>query len=174
MSFMSRLTLFTFSAFLTFCLTIPSLHSLRNRAFTPSPAAAPPTPQAEIQAFNKQFIAAHLRMDMPAILSFWADDGISLLPETPPIEGKPAIRKFVEDAIAQMPGYRVTLMEIEFRNIQVSGDWASEWGLEHQVAEGPADKPKFDGHGKILLILHKDSSGTWKVQQEMWNSAPKP
>ena len=44
--------------------------------------------------------------------------------------------------------------------------------MEHQVAEGPPGKPAFDGHGKILLILHKDG-GEWKIQSEMWNSAGK-
>ena len=135
------------------------------------PAAA--SPQEEIEAFNQQFISAHLKMDQPLILSFWADDGVSLMPGSAPILGKEAIAKFVEDAVASIPGYRVTKQEIDWHNIQVSGDWASEWGLEHQVAEGPPGKPTFDGHGKILLILHKDSQGKWKIQQEMWNSAAK-
>jgi ketosteroid isomerase-like protein len=47
-------------------------------------------------------------------------------------------------------------------------------GLEHQVAEGPPGKPTFDGRGKILLVLHKNAQGQWKIQQEMWNSAAKP
>ena len=129
--------------------------------------------QAEIEAFNQRFITAHLKMDNALIMSFWADDGVSLMPDMAPIVGKIAITKFVEDAVASMPDYRVTKQEIDFHDIQVSGDWASEWGLEHQVAHGPQGKPTFDGHGKILLILRKDSHGNWKIQQEMWNSAPK-
>jgi len=129
--------------------------------------------RAEIAAFNQKFIAAHLRMDTPAVLSMWAEDGVSLLPEMAPLVGKQAIGKFVEDVVAKMPGYKVTKQEIDFRDIQVSGDWASEWGLEHQVVQPPDGKPVIDSHGKILLILHKDAHGEWKVQQEMWNSAPK-
>ena len=129
--------------------------------------------KAEIEAFNQKYIAAHLKMDTPLILSFWAEDGVDLMPGIAPIVGKPAITKFVEDAIASMPGYRVTKQEIDFRDIHVSGEWASEWGLEHQVAEGPPGKPAFDGHGKILLIFHKNAQREWKIQQEMWNSAGK-
>ena len=139
--------------------------------FTPRAKPAGNSPQAEIDAFNQQFIAAHLKMDQAVILSFWAEDGVSLMPGSAPIFGKKAIAKFVEDAVASMPGYHVTKQEIDWHNIQVSGDWASEWGLEHQVAEGPPGKPAFDGRGKILLILHKDQQGQWKIQQEMWNSA---
>jgi ketosteroid isomerase-like protein len=72
-----------------------------------------------------------------------------------------------------MPGYRVTREEIDFRDIRVLGDWAYEWGLEHQVVQPPDGKPAIDGLGKILLILHKDGHGEWKLQQEMWNAAPK-
>jgi uncharacterized protein (TIGR02246 family) len=129
--------------------------------------------RAEIEAFNKKFIAAHLRMDTPAVLSMWAEDGVSLLPETAPLVGKQAIAKFVADVLAHMPGYRVTKEEIEIQNIQLSGDWAYEWGLEHQVVEPPDGKPAMEGRGKILLILHKDGQGEWKIKQEMWNSAPK-
>lgn len=136
-------------------------------------AAQASSGRAEIEAFNQKFIDAHLRMDTPAVLSMWADDGVSLLPEMAPLVGKQAISKFVEDVVAKMPGYKVTKEEIDFRDIRVSGDWAYEWGLEHQVAQPPDGKPAFDGHGKILLILHKDARGEWKIQQEMWNSAPK-
>lgn len=129
--------------------------------------------KAEIEGFNQRFIAAHLKMDNTLIMSFWADDGVSLMPDMAPIVGKNAITKFVDDAVASMPGYRVTKQEIEFHDIQLSGDWASEWGLEHQVARGPEGKPTFDGHGKILLILRKGRQGDWKIQQEMWNAAPK-
>jgi ketosteroid isomerase-like protein len=127
---------------------------------------------ADIEAFNQKFLAAHLRMDTAQILSFWEEGGVSLMPEMAPIVGKKAIPKFVEDAVASMPGYKVTKQEIEWHDIRVSGDWVSEWGLEHQVAEGPPGKPTFDGRGKILLILHK-RGGEWKIEQEMWNSAGK-
>ena len=141
-----------------------------------SPAVNPAqngSAKAEIEAFNKKFIAAHLNMDHALILSFWEEDGVSLLPDTPPLVGKPAIAKFVEDVVASMPGYRVTKQEIDFRDIRVVGDWAFEWGLEHQVSEGPPGKPTFDGHGKILLILHKNAQAEWEIHQEMWNAAAK-
>ena len=83
---------------------------------------------AEIEQFNQKFLAAHLRMDTAQILSFWEEDGVSLMPEMAPIVGKKAIQKFVEDAVASMPGYKVTKQEIDWREIRVSGVWASEMG----------------------------------------------
>src|SRR2546426_11203287 len=34
---------------------------------------------------------------------------------------------WVEDIVAKMPGYKMAKQEMEFHDIQVCGDWASEW-----------------------------------------------
>ena len=75
--------------------------------------------------------------------------------------------------LAQMPGYKVVKEEIDFHDIQISGDWASEWGNEHQVVQPPDGKPVIDSRGKMALVLHREASGEWKVKQEMWNQVPK-
>ncbi len=142
--------------------------------FLHSPQQTPsPDPKAEILAFNEKFINAHLRMDNPAIIAMWADDGVSLLPSMAPMVGRATIGKFINDISAQMPGYKIVREKIDFHDIQVAGDWASEWGLETQGLQ-PPNSPVMEGYGKLLFVLHKDSSGEWKIQQEMWNANPKP
>jgi uncharacterized protein (TIGR02246 family) len=131
--------------------------------------AGPAEGREEIEAFNKRFLAAHLAMDSAAILGMWADDGVSLLPETQPIIGKPAIAKFLAAVSEQLEGYRMAKMELDFQGIETSGDWASEWANEHQVVEPPPGKPAFDGRGKMLLVLHRDPDGNWRIKREMWN-----
>ena len=140
-----------------------------------SPQAPPPPadPKAEILAFNEKFINAHLRMDNPAIIAMWAEDGVSLLPSMAPMVGRAAIGKFINDITAQMPGYKIVRERIDFHDIQVSGDWASEWGLETQGLQ-PPNQPTMEGYGKLLFVLHKSPKGEWKIQQEMWNANPKP
>lgn len=141
---------------------------------SPQTPAPPADPNSEILAFNEKFINAHLRMDNPAIIAMWAEDGVSLLPSMPPMVGRAAIGKFINDISAQMPGYKIVREKIDFRDIQVSGDWASEWGLETQGLQPPANQPVMEGYGKILFVLHKDTKSEWKIQQEMWNANPKP
>jgi len=63
---------------------------------------------------------------------------------------------------------------MEFHDIQVSGDWASEWATEHQVVQPPDGKPVSEGYGKMALVLRREAGGEWKVKQEMWNAAPRP
>lgn len=132
------------------------------------------TRRKEIEAFNKNYVELHLKMQTHAIFDLWADDGVDLMPGEAPIIGKKAIVAWVEDLLAKMPGHIVLKQEMEFHDIYVAGEWASEWATEHQVVQPPDGKPLIEGFGKMALILHRESSGQWKIQQEMWNAAPKP
>ena len=130
--------------------------------------------RSEVDAFNKKFVELHLKMDTPGIMAMWADDGVDLMQGEAPIVGRKTITAWVEDVLAKNPGYKVAKEEMEFHDIQVCGDWATEWATEHQVAKAPEGKPDFDGHGKMALVLHREGSGEWKIKQEMWNESPKP
>ena len=154
----------------TFLVLASLFFFLHSSSQTPGPT---PDPKGEILNFNEKFINAHLRMDNPAIIAMWAEDGVSLLPSMAPLTGRAAIGKFINDISAQMPGYKIVRESIDFHDIQISGDWASEWGLETQGLQ-PPNQPKMEGYGKILFVLHRDSTGQWKIQQEMWNASPKP
>ena len=127
----------------------------------------------EIEAFNQKFTAAHLKMDNAAIVGMWAQDGVSLLPQTEPMLGKPAIAKFMDDVVARMPGNHMRRIDIDFQGIETSGDWASEWAYEHQIVDGPEGKPPFEGYGKMLLVLHREADGNWRIAREMWNQGLK-
>lgn len=128
----------------------------------------------EIEAFNKRYVELHLKMDTQGILALWAEDGVDLMPGDAVMIGRKNIVAWVEDIVAKMPGYKVTKQEMEFHDIRVCGDWASEWAAEHQVVQPPDGKPPIDSYGKMALVLHREANGEWKVQQEMWNAAPKP
>jgi uncharacterized protein (TIGR02246 family) len=127
----------------------------------------------EIDEFNKRYVQLHLKMDTAGIYATWTDDGVSLMPGEAPLIGKKAIVAWVENILSQMKGYKVVKEEIDFHGIQISGDWASEWANEHQVVQPPDGKPVIDSRGKMALVLHRETSGEWKVKQEMWNQAPK-
>ncbi len=136
-------------------------------------ASADASGRNEIEAFNKKFVDLHLKMDTAGVLAMWAEDGVDLMPGEAPLLGKKAIVAWVEDIVAKMPGYKVTREEVEFHDIQVSGDWASEWATEHPVVQAPDGKPPIEGFGKMLLVLHREASAEWKIKQEMWNAGPR-
>jgi uncharacterized protein (TIGR02246 family) len=126
--------------------------------------------RAEIEKFNENYRQLHLKMDTAGIFALWAEDGVDLMPGEAPLVGRKAIQAWVEDILAKMPGYKVTKQEMEFHDIAVSGDWASEWAVEHQVVQPPDGKDPIETWGKMALVLHRAASGEWKVKQEMWNA----
>jgi uncharacterized protein (TIGR02246 family) len=129
--------------------------------------------KGEVEKFNNHFRELQLKMDTAGIFALWADDGVELMPGEAPMIGKKAIQAWVEDIVAKMPGYKVTKEEMEFHDTRVSGDWASEWALEHQVVQPPDGKESIETWGKMALVLHREANGEWRITQEMWNAAPK-
>ena len=112
------------------------------------------SPRDEIDAFNQKFRDATLHMDNAATMALWADDGVTLLPGMAPVQSKKTIAKWLDDVVAGLAGYHVTTQDNDFHDIQISGDWASEWGTTHQVVQPPDGKPVIEVWGKILLVLH--------------------
>lgn len=131
-------------------------------------------PLAGIASFNCALGAATRNMDNAATLALWEDDGISLLPSTPPIVGKKAIATFMAGIQKQFPDAHMQSFESQCFDIQVSGDLATEWCTEHQVVNLAKGKPPFDGRGKMLLVLRRGTDGKWRLRQEMWNQAVSP
>ena len=126
----------------------------------------------QFDIFNQKFTDAIRQMDNSAVMSLWADDGVTLLPGMLPIAGKSAIQKFMDEATSKTKGYKVVSHDNDFHDIQIAGNWASEWALTTQVVQPPDNKPIMTIHGKMLLVLHREKDGSWRIKQESWNSAP--
>ncbi len=133
-----------------------------------SVAFAKPDPKAGIEAFNQAMIEATRKMDNAALGAQWETDGISLLPSTEPILGRTAIIKLITDIMASMPGAKMISFDMTCSDIEMYGDYASEWCGEHQVVSIPG-KPNFDGWGKVLFVLHRGADHVWRLRREMWN-----
>ncbi len=130
--------------------------------------------QEGLDRFNRALDAATRHLDNVATMALWEDDGVSLLPSMPPIEGKKAIARFLDDVTTRYPGGHMVTFEMACHTIAISGDSASEWCSEHQVVHFGGSTPPFDGRGTMLLVLHRHADGEWRLKAEMWNPAPKP
>jgi ketosteroid isomerase-like protein len=152
----------------------PTLPLLLLLAILPAtaktPQALPVAPTAPIEDFNTRLAAATRSMDNAATLALWANDGVSLLPSTPPISGKLAIAAFLTSVTTDLKGASMEKFDLECHDIEVSGNLATEWCTEHQIVNIPG-KPAFDGRGKMLLVLRRTPSGEWLLLREMWNQA---
>lgn len=132
------------------------------------PAAA--APRDGIAAFNTRFEDATRQMDDAALADLWEDDGISLLPDAPPIIGKTAITAFIRKVMAQFPHAHMKSFTLRCDNGIENGVLASEWCFEHQIVD-LGDGKSFDGRGRMLLVLRRGSDQRWRLLREMWVSA---
>ena len=154
------------------CTAVSVLAVLLGTVFAALGSPGVPPMDADLATFNTAFRDVILKMDSAGTVALWAEDGVSLLPDTAPIVGKQAIARFMDSVTKDLAGYHVTKEEIDWKDMRVSGEWASEWGIVHQEVMPPGDKPAIEVYGRIALVLHKEAGG-WKIEQEMWNSGPR-
>lgn len=109
--------------------------------------------------------------DVEATLTGWADDAVMMPPGMPMLEGKQAIRGYVEGA-AQIPGFRISWEPIS-AHVSQSGDMA--YLIERNVTtmNDESGNP-VTTHGKVVTIWRKEPDGSWKNIVDMWNEAPPP
>lgn len=128
------------------------------------PAQGPQT----VAAFNQRLESATRDMNMEALSAMWDNDGVSLLPGTAPLVGKPAIDRFLTDTTADLKGVRMEAFTMRCSGLQQSGSWASEWCAERQQLRTAEGKP-IESMGRLLLVLHRGTDGVWRLSREMWN-----
>lgn len=109
--------------------------------------------------------------DMDGIMAGWAADAVMMPPGTPPLEGKAAIRNYVEAAL-QIPGFEIT-WEPQIVHVSQSGDMAYMIERNVTTVHDSVGNPVAT-HGKVVTIWRKDADGNWKNVVDMWNEAPPP
>jgi uncharacterized protein (TIGR02246 family) len=109
--------------------------------------------------------------DMEAIMAGWADDAVMMPPGIPPLEGKAAIRSYVEGA-AEIPGFAISWEPLAVQ-VAASGDMA--YMIERNVitVHDPEGNP-VRTHGKVITVWRKDVDGNWRNVVDMWNEMPPP
>lgn len=132
------------------------------------------SPRNSLDAFNRDFVAACVRMDHQADAEFWTPDGVDLLPGLDPMIGKARISAWLDGLTPQLAGAKMDYCTVDWKDVQIHGDLAYEWGINRQKIEFPPPKKPFEGNGKILLILKRQANGSWKVALEAWNGNPPP
>ena len=127
-----------------------------------------------VDEFNQRFIESCRKMDNRATLALWTDDGVDLLPGMDPMIGKAAIADWLKSMTDRSVGVKMLQCDVDWQRVQVSSDIAYEWGINTQTISIPSQTEPFKNKGKITLILHKQSDGSWKLALESWNASPQP
>ncbi len=108
---------------------------------------------------------------MDAIMAGWAEDAVMMPPGTPPLEGKAAIRAYVE-AGQQLPGFEISWEPMTV-HVAASGDMAYMIERNITTVHDTLGNP-VTTHGKVVTVWRKEADGSWKNVVDMWNEAPPP
>lgn len=110
--------------------------------------------------------------DPKALQEEWTNDAVRLEPDSPVDVGKAAIYASDVRSMTEAPGSAIIGYKPDIRDVRVVNDWAFEWGVFEAGFRESASKPVETMHGKLLRVLHRESSGDWKFARVMvtWNT----
>jgi uncharacterized protein (TIGR02246 family) len=129
----------------------------------PQPTATPDTraaDEAALRAAIKEWAAAAQVKDAARFVSFYAEDAVVMLEDSPDVSGMAGIR----DAIGGMMQDPAFALSFEPANLVVarSGDVAYETGPYSLTMTGPDKKPATES-GHYVAVWRRQTDGAWKV-----------
>jgi len=111
----------------------------------------------EIRDLYRRYLEARREGDAEALASMYAEDGILIPPERPPIKGRAEICKYYT-------GPASSGVEIDLDHIEIKGELALVTGLEHWDS---------DGQRRYVAMVDawRRENGEWRCVVCTWNSA---
>ena len=110
------------------------------------------------------FTKAMLVGDFATAASYYAEDGMMLPPNAPVIQGRAAIQSF-------LAGYpRITAFKQDIAELEASGRLAYARLTYTLTMTPPGAKAPLNDNGKIIIIMRKQTNGTWLTTRGIWNS----
>jgi uncharacterized protein (TIGR02246 family) len=107
--------------------------------------------------------------DVDAMLAFWADDAVIMVPGEESLRGKQAIRAFLERS-TRVPGFKISWEPLEAK-IAESGDMG--YLIERtQVTMNDSNGQPVTQNMKALTVWRKQPDGSWKNVVDMTNPEP--
>ena len=104
-------------------------------------------------------------------IEYWAEDAVMMPPGLPPLEGRAAIREYVE-AAAEIPGFSISWEPLS-AYVAEGGDIA--YMIERNVTTVSDSVGNLTTtHGKGVTIWRRAPDGSWRNVVDVWNAAPPP
>ena len=125
--------------------------------------------------FQKRYIEPYVAGDVDVWMQVFADDAVALHDGLPPLDGKPAIRRFA-DAVSS--NFLIRRLDAEVDEVRHEGDWA--WTRGRFVADFEAKSDAApegvagERIGKFLLVWERQDDGSWLVIMDMGNGMQAP
>jgi ketosteroid isomerase-like protein len=107
--------------------------------------------------------------DVDKIVSYWSDDALLIFPGQPVLEGKPAIRAYVEASL-KTPGFKIHWVS-EKPVFSPDGKLAYMRGTDQLTIPDPKGTP-VTLHLRGISVWRIDSAGQWRCVVDISNEQP--
>jgi ketosteroid isomerase-like protein len=111
--------------------------------------------------------AASEGRDVEQVLSYWTDDAVVLAPGLPPVIGKHALRRYVQESL-QIPGFRIRWTSTDV-TLSPDENLAYMFSRNAITMNGPDGAP-VTTQGRGITIWRRESDGEWRCAVDIWNS----
>jgi ketosteroid isomerase-like protein len=113
--------------------------------------------RSAIERLHRQDVEATLSGKADDLAQLWDSAAVRIQPGLPAETGKAAI--YATDKREEQSGHgQSACYKPEFKDLQIAGDWAFEWGY-FSYKESANSKP---GRGKVLRVIRRQADGAWK------------
>lgn len=129
--------------------------------------------EADVEAINDlraEYFSAANAADVEALLTVWANDGVSMPPNQPAVTGKEAIRSLWQERFDQNT-YDITFTSDES---VVSGDWAFVRGITTGTLTPKAGGEPNETKVKSIALYQRQVDGSWKTARVIYSSDNPP
>ncbi len=113
--------------------------------------------------------AASEGKDLERILSFWSDDATVFPPGSPVVQGKPALRSFVQQSLST-PGFHISWRS-DKASVSADGTMGFTTGTNALTVPGP-DGKVITIAGRSVSVWRRLPGGEWKCVIDIWNAGP--
>ena len=122
---------------------------------------------AELEAANVAFTGSISAFDLEGIMSWIAEDAIFYPPDTEMFSDNGSVRSFFEEGMSDPNA----AAEFDHLSAAISEDGSMGYTVSvlHYTHTAPDGSVTTD-HERDLHIWRKDSSGSWKLMLDMWNT----
>jgi ketosteroid isomerase-like protein len=104
--------------------------------------------------------------DLTGVLAAWCNEGVLMPPHHPSVHGRAALEQYFRELFSHS---RFAFVFSSSR-IEVAGDVALE-RIEYRASAWPAaGGPLVQDVGKGLHVYRRQTDGSWKLAQDIWNS----
>lgn len=108
---------------------------------------------------SRQWAQAAESGNVDAIVRYWADDAVVMMPGLPSFRGKEAIRAYVAESL-KVPGFRISWEPVEAQ-VSASGDMGYLLERTQVTAPGPSGKLETQQF-RAVTIWRKQPDGSWR------------